>query len=808
MPDSVRDSIYDAISAIRLVDPHTHINPHDPGSHSLADILGYHYYTELIHSAGMPQASIEEPEISSRELVRRLATGLPNIENTANYQWLIEICQTFFDFQDSVINAENWEALYDAAERKMNSADWPQTVLDISNVESVFLTNDFDDDLQGFDTNTYIPCLRTDDLVFHLGKKETRDRLEACSGVPMDGSLTNLRAALEQRFQHFVASGARACAISIPPSFQPSMVRDGRAAKALDHVMSRGPDADPAHADALSRRVFWTIAELCDQYGLPFDLMIGVNRRVYPKGVYQGQDLYDSRVSLIQYKELFNAFPDLKFPVSVLASVTNQELVSYSWIFPNVLTNGHWWYSNTPSFIRRDATARLEAVPQNKQIAYYSDAYKLEFVLPKFGMYRRILADILAEYFVRDCGWSEERAIELGRRVLRGNVDEIFRSPLEEESSGASPALPDDAGTSQSVSSSDSHDEADLGLALGVASAGVTVAADALDADTPAADAFGAVEVGQPPLDAEAVAGEVEKNPFESKGNLEETLDEITGSALGDVTGDSLDELNESAGTVSETIKDTVRIEDDDATRVDPSAATVVDSPEEFLGEDGDDDFDLPELDPDDTNEDLASFLEADADEGTDEEKADTDEGIETVDDLSNQTVGPDFATVLETGPEMETTLLDDPSGESGLLEIDDDQLDPLPSDDEISSAPVADAELRDSAPSVHDADSLEAEIDPMPLDVGNLDTVVELPGGTSGLDQSEIKMLRGETGFTPSDEDLILKTDPVTGELQFPVASDVETDDSASESATSTDSPEVDEDSSDENDEFGLGIL
>ena len=125
-----------------------------------------------------------------------------------------------------------------------------------------------------------------------------------------------------------------------------------------------------------------------------------------PTGVYQGRDLYDSRVSLIQYRELFNAFPQVTFPISVLASVTNQELVSYSWIFPNVVTNGHWWYSNTPTFIEHDAAARLEAVPRTKQIGYYSDMYKLEFALPKFAMYKRILAKILAERFVVDRGWT------------------------------------------------------------------------------------------------------------------------------------------------------------------------------------------------------------------------------------------------------------------------------------------------------------------------------------------------------------------------------------------------------------------
>ena len=176
----------------------------------------------------------------------------------------------------------------------------------------------------------------------------------------------------------------------------------------------------------VSHFVFWTLAEFCADFKLPFDLMIGVNRAVYRGGVYQGQDLYDSRVSLIQYKELFNAFPQVTFPISVLASVTNQELVSYSWIFPNVVTNGHWWYSNTPTYIEWDAAARLEAVPQTKQIAYYSDAYKLEFVLPKFAMYKRILAKILAERFIGDRGWSEEQAVDLGSRVLRGNVERIF----------------------------------------------------------------------------------------------------------------------------------------------------------------------------------------------------------------------------------------------------------------------------------------------------------------------------------------------------------------------------------------------
>jgi glucuronate isomerase len=66
-------------------------------------------------------------------------------------------------------------------------------------------------------------------------------------------------------------------------------------------------------------------------------------------------------------------------------------------------------------------------VPKTKQIGYYSDAYKLEFVLPKFAMYRRTLARVLADDFVRTGRMKPAAALELGRLVLRDNVRTIFR---------------------------------------------------------------------------------------------------------------------------------------------------------------------------------------------------------------------------------------------------------------------------------------------------------------------------------------------------------------------------------------------
>ncbi len=425
MSEALRERIFNEIDSLVLIDPHTHINALSPASTTLADILGYHYYTELAHSAGMPKDQIEEPGLDPEEKCARLIANLGPIENTIQYSWFVEMVQAFFGFEGDWITPANWEPVYEAAAEKMAADDWADQVLRQSKLDAVFLTNDFDDPLDGFDTSVYIPCLRTDDLVFQLAKPDVRERLEKASGTSVSDA-DSLWTAIGKLFDHFTSKNAKACAISLPPNFAPTKVGKGRADTAVSEVCSKGLEAHSSHHQALSHYVFWTLAEFCAEYKLPFDLMIGVNRGVYEAGVFQGQDLYDSRVSLIQYKELLNGFPQVTFPISVLASVTNQELVSYAWIFPNVVANGHWWYSNTPAFIEHDLCARLEAVPRTKQIGYYSDMYKLEFALPKFSMYKRILAKVLAERFVVDRGWSEEHAIGLGKRVLRQNVEAVF----------------------------------------------------------------------------------------------------------------------------------------------------------------------------------------------------------------------------------------------------------------------------------------------------------------------------------------------------------------------------------------------
>src|SRR5436190_24249113 len=116
MSDQLRQRLFAELDSIRLIDPHTHIEPKSAASKTLADILGYHYYTELIHSAGMPRDQIEEPGLEPKEKVRRLVERIEPLRNTIQYSWLLELAQTFFDFPpDEDLTLTNWESLYETA---------------------------------------------------------------------------------------------------------------------------------------------------------------------------------------------------------------------------------------------------------------------------------------------------------------------------------------------------------------------------------------------------------------------------------------------------------------------------------------------------------------------------------------------------------------------------------------------------------------------------------------------------------------------------------------------------------------------
>ena len=428
MNHTIVAQLYREVNAMPIYDVHTHIRPVHAAGRSIGDILSYHYYTELTNAAeyqpgGFP---LNDPEA----LTRMVVPLLRHIRNTVQYDWLMVISETFLGIPRSRWETGNWEEIYRLSVGVMTDSGYPDRVIAEANLKVAYLTNSFDEDLDGFDTSFYVPNLRVEPFVIWSANPEQLDDLSDFLGRPILG-VSEFDAAMDKAFAKFAAHNMGYAAISAPPNVITGPVESAAADAVLKKVLS-GEMIDDEGKKVLVAYGFNRVADLCRDHEKPFHLMIGADRDAYAHGVPSGCDLFDSVNSLRGYDYLLNAYPDVSFPVAVLADTSGLELTAAAWIRHNVYPSGHWWYSNQPTEIAREVRRRLDTVPGNKSVGYFSDSYYLDFILPKFRMYKFELARALADRMERSeihpnmAPFTFDQAVELAHKLMVDNPRRLF----------------------------------------------------------------------------------------------------------------------------------------------------------------------------------------------------------------------------------------------------------------------------------------------------------------------------------------------------------------------------------------------
>ena len=219
MSDQLRQRLFAELDSIRLIDPHSHIEPKTAASKTLADILGYHYYTELMplgrHAAGPRSKSrASTPRKKSAGWSRGSSRCGTRFNTVGCWSWPA----TFFDFPAGEhLTPANWETLYDTAAKKMAQPNWEQQVLDRTKLDAVFLTNNFDDPLDRLRHEALHP-LPADGRP-GLPPRQSRKSASGWKRRRTPTSATPHRCARQSASCSSILSskGARACAISLPP---------------------------------------------------------------------------------------------------------------------------------------------------------------------------------------------------------------------------------------------------------------------------------------------------------------------------------------------------------------------------------------------------------------------------------------------------------------------------------------------------------------------------------------------------------------------------------------------------------------
>ena len=124
-----------------------------------------------------------------------------------------------------------------------------------------------------------------------------------------------------------------------------------------------------------------------------------------------------SQKTLAQLAQIVIRHPRLRFQCFLSSRHANQTLCTLCRELPNFSLAGFWWHSFFPGAIRQVMTERLDMVPTNKQVGFFSDAYVAEWAYAKATIVRKQMARVLGEKVMQG-QYSFDEAMAIAREVL------------------------------------------------------------------------------------------------------------------------------------------------------------------------------------------------------------------------------------------------------------------------------------------------------------------------------------------------------------------------------------------------------
>ena len=118
-----------------------------------------------------------------------------------------------------------------------------------------------------------------------------------------------------------------------------------------------------------------------------------------------------------QLAEMIARHPRLRFQCFLASRHANQSLCTLARELPNFSLAGYWWHNFFPDTIRQVIAERLDMLPVNKQVGFFSDAYCVEWVYGKGRMVRKQWPRVLAEK-IRQGQYTRDDALAIAATIL------------------------------------------------------------------------------------------------------------------------------------------------------------------------------------------------------------------------------------------------------------------------------------------------------------------------------------------------------------------------------------------------------
>jgi glucuronate isomerase len=421
----------EALAELPVLDAHTHLVGGKLGARGLHDVLLYHMLVSDLFPAGCPSGArlTQYPGWPTREEAhRRIQEALPflpRIRNTSMFWGLRLVLRDLYNWSEP-ITAENWRRLDDIIRERADDRTWHHGILDRLNIQRTVTEiarreqGEDDERLQyALEWGFFTRC--------QWGEFDTAlYELERCWGrkpespSPIGGgtrpatertirSLDDVRAAVLYYVENIPYDQVLATATHLSTDIDFRPVNDREMADAL----ARRAQAGPAERDIFASYVnelFLTELEnrgdrIVYQFSfaaepLPFETASRVSQR-----------------TIAQLAEMIGRHPLLHFQCFLSNRHANQSLCTLARELPNLSLVGYWWHNFFPDAIRQVIAERLEMLPLNKQIGFFSDAYCVEWTYGKMLLVRKLLAGVLADKIALG-QYTFEDAVGIAREML------------------------------------------------------------------------------------------------------------------------------------------------------------------------------------------------------------------------------------------------------------------------------------------------------------------------------------------------------------------------------------------------------
>ena len=132
-----------------------------------------------------------------------------------------------------------------------------------------------------------------------------------------------------------------------------------------------------------------------------------------------------SQQTIKQLGEMISRHPKIRFQSFLASRHANQALCTLGRELPNFSLSGYWWLNFFPSVMRQVMEERLDMLPLNKQVGFFSDAYCLEWTYGKSKIVLSQLAAVLADKVAMG-QYSHDEALRVAQAILYETPRELL----------------------------------------------------------------------------------------------------------------------------------------------------------------------------------------------------------------------------------------------------------------------------------------------------------------------------------------------------------------------------------------------